>query len=159
MRSWLAAALAIALGASAAEARWQATEWGMTPEQVAAAMAGAAPLSEGRSGDRLGGKTIGNVGEHSFAGARFRAVYYYDSGGLAHVALYRRSGNCREIQAALVAAYGRPVVVSDQLILRLVIWHDRPAGTRIRLLVSERVCNLNYERLSDYEAHDLRPGG
>lgn len=49
-------------------------------------------------------------------------------------------------------------MVSDQIILRLLIWHDRPAGTRIRLLVSESLCDLNYERLSDYEAHDLRPG-
>jgi hypothetical protein len=158
MRPWLALA-AILFGGSAAEARWEATEWGMTPEQVAGAMAGSAPLSQGSRGDRLGGKTIGNVGEHRFAGARFRAVYYYDAGGLAHVALYRRSGNCRDIQAALAAAYGRPVVVSDQLILRLLIWHDRPAGTRIRLLLSTSLCDLNYERLSDYEAHDLRPTG
>ena len=156
MRPWAVLALPIVLGASAAEARWQGTEWGMRPEQVAVAMAGAAPLSRGGRGDRLGGKTIGNVGEHRFAGARFRTVYYYDADELAHIALYRRSGSCREIQAALGAAHGQPVIVSDQVILRLIVWHDRGAGNRIRLLVSESLCDLNYERLSDFEAHDLR---
>lgn len=149
---WVSASLA----ATSAQARWQATEWGMAPEQVAAAMAGAAPLSRGVQRERLGGKTIGNVGEHRLGGARFRAVYHYDEHGLAHVALGRRTGDCRQIYASLVAAHGQPIGVSDQVILRLFIWHDRPAGNRIRLLVSEGLCDLNYERLSDYEAFDLQ---
>jgi len=140
---------------TAADAQWQETRWGMTPEEVAAAMNGLAPLSRGSRGDRLGNKTIGNVGEYRLGRARFRAVYYYDAAGLAHVGLYRRSGDCRQILMALEEMHGRPVRISDQVILRLIIWHDQPAGNRIRLLVSQSLCDLNYERLSDYEAIDL----
>ncbi len=139
-------------------AQWQETRWGMTPEEVAAAMNGAAPLSRGSRGDRLDGKTIGNVGEYRLGGARFRAVYYYDAAGLAHVGLYRRSGDCRQILMALEEMHGRPARISDQTIFRLIIWHDRPAGNRIRLLASQNLCDLNYERLSDYEEIDLQAG-
>lgn len=152
----LAAALALTFAAPAS-AGWQATRWNMTPEQVAEAMAGQAPLSSGSSRDRLGEKRIGNVGTYRLGSARFRSVYYYDDRGLAHVALYRTAGDCREIYAGIAREHGAPVRISDQLILRLFIWHDRAAETRIRLLVSQSLCNLNYERLADYEAHDLAP--
>jgi hypothetical protein len=152
----VAAVLALAL-ASPAAAGWQATRWNMTPEQVAAAMAGQAPLSRGSRGERLGGKRIGNVGSYRLGNARFRAVYHYDANGLAQVALNRISGNCRDIFAAIARQHGAPVVTSDQMILRLFIWHDRASENRIRLIVSESLCDLNYERLSDYEAIDLAP--
>ncbi len=143
--------------ASPATAGWQATRWNMTPEQVAEAMAGQAPLSNGSRRDRLDRKRIGNAGTYRLGNARFRTLYYYDANGLAHVALYRTSGDCREIYAAVAGEHGVPIVTSDQLILRLFIWHDRPSQTRIRLIVSQSICDLNYERLSDYEARDLAP--
>jgi hypothetical protein len=152
----LATALALTLAVPAA-AGWQSMRWNMTPEQVAEAMAGQAPLSRGRRDDRLGDKRIGNVGTYRLGNARFRSVYYYDDRGLAHVGLYRLSGDCREIYASIAREHGAPVRTSDQLILRLFIWHDRAAETRIRLLVSASICDLNYERLADYEAHDLAP--
>jgi hypothetical protein len=49
------------------------------------------------------------------------------------------------------------VRVSDQTILRLVIWHDPPNQNRIRLLLSRDVCDVNYERLSDYQSIDTAP--
>jgi hypothetical protein len=136
-------------------AGWQSTRWNMTPEQVADAMAGHAPRSRGNSGDRMGQKRVGNVGSFRLGNATFRSVYYYDANGLAHIALGRTSGNCRDIYASLVREHGVPVRVSDQLILRLFIWHDRAAENRIRLIVSQSLCDLNYERLADYEAIDL----
>lgn len=149
-----ASALAPTLAVPAA-AGWQATRWNMTPEQVAAAMGGQAPLDRGRRGDRLGGKHVGNVGTYRLGNARFRPVYYYDDNGLAHVALNRASGNCREIYAGIVRDHGPPIGTSDQVIIILFIWHDRAAENRIRLLVSQGICDLNYERLSDHEAYDL----
>ena len=153
LRPWLIAT-SLFLSGTTANARWEATEWNMTPEQVAAVMGPAAPLSRGRRGDRLDGKRVGNVGFHGFAGARFRTVYYYDDRGLAQVALSTQSRNCRQIVDALVQSYGEPVRISDQVILRLIIWHDPEAANRIRLLVSAGVCSLHFERLSDYEAVD-----
>lgn len=148
--------LAAAVAASPARADWQATRWNMSPEQVAEAMAGQAPLSRGSSRDRLGGKRVGNVGEYRSAEARFRTIYYYDAAGLAQITLVRRSGDCRAIGEALVRQHGQPIRVSDQVILRLLIWHDREARNRIRLMVSQAgICDVHYERLSDYEAHDL----
>ena len=150
--SAIASALALAFAVPAAAG---STRWNMTPEQVAAAMGGQAPLDHGRRGERLGGKRIGNVGTHRLGNARFRSVYYYDGNGLAQIALNRTSGSCREIYAGIVRDHGPPVVTSDQMILRLFIWHDRASETRIRLIVSRSLCDLNYERLSDYEAFDL----
>ncbi|HVQ08454.1 MAG TPA: hypothetical protein VMS43_08455 [Allosphingosinicella sp.] len=150
----LAGALALSFAVPAA-AGWQSTRWNMTPEQVATAMAGQAPLDRGRRGERLGGKRVGNVGTYQLGNARFRSVYYYDDNGLAQVALNKTSGNCREIYAAIVRDHGAPIGISDQLILRLFIWHDRASENRIRLIVSQSLCDLNYERLSDYEAYDL----
>ena len=126
----------------------------MTPEQVAAAMRPAAPLSNGRRGDRIGDMRVGNVGYHSFAGGRFRTVYYYDDRGLAQIALTPTSGHCRPVIDALIQRYGNPLRVSDQVILRVIIWHDPAASNRIRLLMSQSVCTLHIERLSDYEAVD-----
>jgi hypothetical protein len=143
------------LCAQPAIAGWQSTHWNMTPEQVAAAMGRQAPLDRGSMRDRLGGKRIGNVGSYRLGNAQFRTVYYYDDRGLAQVALHRTSGGCRDIYAAHVREHGRPLRVSDQVILRLFIWHDRQAENRIRLMVSESLCELNYERLADYEAIDL----
>lgn len=70
----LATALALVFAVPAA-AGWQSTRWNMTPEEVAAAMAGQAPLSRGSGRDRLGGKRIGNVGSYRLGNARFRSVY------------------------------------------------------------------------------------
>jgi hypothetical protein len=146
------AALLLALPAGIAEAGWERAQWNMTPEQVAEAMGGQAPL---RRGGRLGDKVVRNVGQHSIGRARFRTEYYYDAQGLALVTLDRRSGDCREIAQSIVDQHGQPLRTSDQVILRLFIWHDRPQSNRIRLMVSHGLCNLHYERLSDYEAHDL----
>lgn len=139
-------------------AGWQNTEWGMTAEEVEAAMGGQAPLNRGRRDERLGDKEIRNVGEHQTRDARFRAVYYYDEAGLSHVALEPVSGDCEAIVAALLVEYGEPIKISDQAILRLVIWHDQAKQNRIRLMLSSGICNVNYERLSDYAVFDLGSG-
>ena len=155
-RMFVAAALFL-LAATPAAAKWEATEWNLTPEVVAAAMEGRAPLSKGKRGDRLGGKKVGNVGRHVLNGTRVRSVYYYDERGLAQISFEVEREQCEAIGANLVAGHGQPVRISDQVILRLLIWHDRKQGNRIRLLVSHGICSLNYERLSDYESIDLSP--
>src|SRR5690606_3836530 len=94
-------------------------------------------------------------GEYKTEEASFRTVYYYDQHGLSQIALYRKSGDCEKITAELLTQHGQPVRVSDQTILRLVIWHDEAAQNRIRLMVSRGVCDVHYERLSDYRAIDL----
>lgn len=148
-------AMSALLVANAAQAGWQKTEWGMTAEEVAAAMGGEAPLDHGKRGDRLGDNEVRNVGKFSLDDSKFRTVYYYDAKGLSHVALIRRSGDCEKITTKLFAEYGKPQRISDQAILRLIIWHDAPTQTRIRLLVSKDICDINYERLSDYLDSDL----
>lgn len=138
-----------------AHAGWQSAAWDMTAEEVASVMGGQAPLSRGSRGDRLGEKEIKNVGEYRTESARFRTVYYYDQEGLSQVALYRKAGDCEKVVAGLLAEHGRPLLVSDQLILRLTIWHDEVAQNRIRLMTSRGICDVHYERLSDYKAIDL----
>lgn len=136
-------------------AGWQNAEWGMTAEEVETAMEGQAPLDRGRRDDRLGDKDVRNVGEYRTRDARFRTVYYYDEAGLSHVSLTPVSGRCEKIVAALVAEHGKPLRISDQPLLRLVIWHDKAKQNRIRLMLASGICDINYERLSDYTDFDL----
>lgn len=158
MRWVMCAAAAVLLWPSVAAAGWRGAEWDMTPEQVAAATSGEAALVAKRRKSME--KTIGNRGTYVDRGTKFQTTYYFDQRGLAMIGLEPpRKFNCASLAEPLVAAYGDPVVFSDQVILRLVIWHDAKAATRIRLLVSAGagICTLYYERLSDYEAYDKRP--
>lgn len=156
---WLPVCLAIVLAyPGAATAGWRGAEWGMAPEEVATILPDA-PLSKGTSGDRLGGKTIGNVGQHTMGKEKLKAVFYYDERGLQSVGLSpRRPKSCPALTATLIETYGEPLRISDQQILMLIIWHDRPTSSRIRLLVlgGRGGCTLYYERLSDYEEADKR---
>ena len=67
------------------------------------------------------------------------------------------SKHCSETQRDLIANFGQPIRVSDQIVIRLLIWHDEPRQTRIRVMTSPKseICNLNFERLSTYRSHDL----
>lgn len=137
-----------------AHAGFEAAQWGMTPAQVATALPDEAPLSPGSLGDSLEGKTVGNVGEHVDGERKFRAVYYYDTRGLTLVTLHASPSDCQGVLKDILGKHGNPYRVSDQMIFRLIIWHDAPNSNRLRLMVSKGICDLHYERLDDYKAVD-----
>ncbi|HRO33113.1 MAG TPA: hypothetical protein PLQ03_06835 [Brevundimonas sp.] len=85
------------------------------------------------------------------------ALFYFDNAqSLEMVAFEAPYRQCRDVIASIVERFGRPVTMSDQAILRLIIWHDEGRQRRLRLLVSQAgICTLYYERLATYQAGDL----
>jgi hypothetical protein len=157
------AVLAVLPLAAPAYAGWRGAEWGMTAEQVRDAMNGEAPLKKSPRDDTEA--KVANVGEYVWEKNRFRSLYYYDTDGLLSVTLNWKARpkeeQCRALLEHLVATYGQPLRVSDQMLFKNIIWHDRNQQNRVRLMVSlpAGICTLYYERLSEYEAHDLANPG
>ena len=160
MRRWgVALVLGVLSLATTARAGFAGAEWAMTPEAVAAASPQLAKLGPGAPGDHLDGQTVGNVGAYVEGNEHFRVVYYYRNGGLIHVSVDLTAGDCKVVIGSLLSRYGKPLLTSDQVILKLVIWHDPKTDTRVRLLLSKSICDINYERLEDYAEHDKAVAG
>lgn len=157
MRRSLFVAMAVALTPQVSHAGWRGAEWNMAPEQVAA-VDSSAPLDKGRPGERLGKRRIGNVGSQTIGEVPVRAVYYYDKKGLGLVSLTPdKLSDCQAMARGILAERGEPFRISDQVILKLIIWHEKDSGNRLRLMLSDAgICTLYYERLEDYEAIDHR---
>ncbi|WP_029907658.1 hypothetical protein [Caulobacter sp. UNC358MFTsu5.1] len=154
-RIWtIVTALVLATVPAAAHAGWAATEWDMSPAQVEAAMPGTKPV---KRGEVLSKGQARSAGQYVLNGQAVRTTYYYDDKGLSLVMLRVPFKACGATLDQLQRDHGRPLRISDQVILRLVIWHDEPAQTRIRLMVSPgaEICNLHFERLSTYREIDL----
>lgn len=159
MRWVLWATTAALLWPGAAAAGWRGAEWGMSPEQVAAATpVGVAPIGKPPKPDKEG-KFTGNAGRFEAGGFKFTTAFTFDDKGLASVGLTpTRAKACQAFAKATLAERGQPLRVSDQTLLMLLIWHEADAGNRVRLLLpgAGAGCTLYYERLSDYEEADKR---
>ncbi|HYI40812.1 MAG TPA: hypothetical protein VE053_10880 [Allosphingosinicella sp.] len=140
----LALAAALALPAPAA-AHWEKTKWGMSPQQVKAAM-GAAPGS-GIPGDNMPGYTVGNVGTYAKGGFSFRAVYYHRSNALALVLLQLNSGDCAALRRSLVAAHGAPATAQTNAVFESAVWRDKLKNDQ---MTYRRIgtCSIRYQPLA-----------
>jgi hypothetical protein len=125
-------------------------------EQVEAAMPGTRHIDRG---SRVEDFVERSRGRHAWGEDSVPASYYYDDAGLARVTLTLPRRDCQDTARQLVGRYGEALRISNQTILVLVIWHDEPNATRIRLVMSTAMCSLNFERLSTYRAHDLEVAG
>jgi hypothetical protein len=159
------AACAVLLFASPAYADWRGAQWGMTPEQVAQAMNGEAPLTgNGKRGKAIGLDRPGNSGQFDWDGEKFDVKYIFDEAGLSKVALEPKRDSkaaCLRLVERVEKERGPALILSDQVLLKLVIWHDKPAQNRVRILIlgDASSCTAYYERLSEYEEHDLKNPG
>lgn len=147
----LSAAMAMLVLTTGATAQEPALRWGMASAEVETA-ANAHPV---RRGERMGDKQVRSRGHQRLGTLNLEARYFYDDDGLAMIQLEGPPRNCRAVIEVLVEAHGEPVRVSDQVILRLVIWHDEAAERRVRLLISQGLCDVHYERLAEYREQDL----
>lgn len=127
--------------------------WGMTPDEVASVVPQAKPVGRPERMD------VG-VGRHgtelAVYGQPGRATLFYGDSGLSLIAVDVPADRCSRMVSAIVAERGRPIRLSDQVILKLAIWHDEPDETRVRVQTSKGVCVLNYEPLASYRDIDLR---
>lgn len=148
----IVAVLAHAVFAPAALAGWKGTQWGMSPDEVLAAMPGA------RLTDRGGQLDVGKaltVSEDTSYGFKAEVLYYYGDAGLELVGLEIPLKHCRDVVKLFLDERGVPLINKDQKIIRLLIWHDEATETRIRFVLGQGICGLNFERLATYRTHDL----
>ena len=157
MRFQVLGAIAIAVSTLACSASAQdSLRWGMSVTEVQAAVPDIRPV---RNGETVSGKQVRGRGRQQLGELDLEALYYFDDAGLAAIQLEGPPRDCRQVIGALVTAHGNPLRVSDQAILRLIIWHDEASDRRVRMVVSTGLCNVHYERLTDYRAHDLAEAG
>lgn len=165
MRLKASLAVLALLCAAPAHAGWRGAEWNTSPEQVAGAMKGEAPLTKaGANGKAAAGRLAGNKSAFVWDGDKFDVDYFYDEAGLKSVTLEPKKASrkaCMTLVDRVIAERGQPLRMSDQTIIKLLIWHDKPAGNRIRLMLTGtgEACWLHYERLTDFEERDLQNPG
>jgi len=156
MRLFAGFVLAFALGLApgAALAGWEATEWGMTPEQAQAAMPALKPV---KNGEKMDVGQVRSAGPVVLEGVEGKAQLYYGPAGLEQVAVKLPSQSCKRVGDAILRQRGKPLVVSNQVLFWLFIWHDEPSQTRIRQMLSPQagVCSVYFERLATYRDRDL----
>ena len=136
-----------------AHADWEFTRWGMSPQEVAAASKGAAPMSAGEPGMRIEGYAIGNVGTYRHDGYEFRSVFYYRDGALRLIKLELQSGDrgCRGLESDLRKKYGEPISEDHTPPMDIWTWRDAKNNDHISLLNLVGLCSLQYRPLEDVE--------
>jgi hypothetical protein len=136
----VAATIALNVSPSPSNAGWEGAEWGMTPEQVSAAVSGVRAVRRGMS---LSGARKQGVRDTELYEIALEASYFYRSGGLAFVRFDVPFTQCEALVDGLLADHGQPTNVSDQVILKVITWEDPEAGNRLVLLHSTAgICDL-----------------
>lgn len=156
MKSLLAAAAAVAalnLFSLPADAGWEGANWGMTPEQVSAAVPGVRAV---RAGMTLDNARKRGVRDASLYGIELEASYFYGPGGLAFIRFDVPFRQCEPLVDGLLADHGQPTEVSDQVILKVITWQDPDAGNRLVLLHSTAgICDLRIRPIEEVgDAYD-----
>ena len=147
--------LALALSASLAlpsAAQEAPLRWGMSPDEVLAAAPGGRAVTRGET---LDAGQVRVSARDEVAGVSGSSRFFFSTEGLSLIEFSVRDRDCRTLAAALLEAEGQPLRISDQGILRLVIWHDEANDQRLRLMTSIGICSLYREPLADYRDIDL----
>ena len=128
-------------------AGWEGAEWGMTPEQVSAAVPGMRTVRRGTS---LSNARKQGVRDAALYEIELEAEYFYGSDGLAFIRFDVPFGRCEALVDGLLAEQGQPTDVSDQAILKLITWENPEAGNRLVLLHSAAgICDLRIRSITE----------
>lgn len=127
MRRWTAALALSALACSVvpAAADWQYTQWGMTPDQVAAASDDAARPNADRALD-IGGLKAALTAPYQGASLPFTAVFLFDGADKLRTVALNPVGAiaCPVIVQALGANHGMPEGRADMVQATTLRWDD-----------------------------------
>lgn len=141
MRTWAVAAIAAAIltTATPAAADWQWTRWGMSPAEVVTASGGKAVP---------GARGLYVLSEPQVAGGlTFDSVAFsFDDGRLSAVTMVSDDILFIEAEWKLAAAFGEPVVKSDDQ-GRVRVFVDRAKGNSIRLVETSVGSTLVYSAI------------
>lgn len=142
----LTAALSLS---QAAKADWQYTKWGMSPDQVVSASAGAVSRStsslEGPNGTAL-------LASGTYAvvpGFIAEATFGFTNGGLSAVQLkFPTDGKCYAIGIKLTEQYGRADDAVDLLVSTKKTWNDTASGNKVVFNRFSESCYLTYQPIN-----------
>lgn len=145
----VAATIALTISPLPNHAGWEGAEWGMTPEQVSAAVPGVRVVRRGMS---LSDARKQGVRDVELYDIELEASYFYGPDGLTFIRFDVPFRRCATVIDGLLAEHGQPTNVSDQAILKLITWEDPEAGNRLVLQHSAAgICDL---RMRSIEAGD-----
>jgi hypothetical protein len=131
------------------QAGWEGAEWGMTPEEVSAAVPGVRVVRRGMLLSDARNQSVRDVELYSI---RLEASYFYGPQGLTFIRFDVPFRRCTTLVDGLVAEHGQPTSVSDQTILKIITWEDPEAANRLVLLHSTAgICDL---RIRSVEGRD-----
>jgi hypothetical protein len=143
----LAAATALNMFTPPPGAGWEGANWGMTPEEVSAAVPGVRVVRWGMSLDnaRKRGAKAANL-----YGIELEASYFYGPDGLRFIRFDVPFRRCEALVDGLLAEHGQPTDVSDQAILKVISWEDPEADNRLVLLHSTAgICDLRIRSIEE----------
>ena len=146
-RAWQIVLVAMAGAAAPAEAHWQYSRWGMTPDQLITASAGAAVQGSGATSAQ-GNAVMGAQGRYTTGIYNFDADFWFGASGLSMVSLKLRDNvQCLGLQRDLLAKYGEPVEKTGGAVQRRM-WPDKTANNRVVLITTDlNFCELQYAPL------------
>ena len=143
-----------------ADAGWQYTEWGMTPDQVIAASKGA--VSHGEAKSSKDGRTLFLLrGDYAAGLFNFDASFGFDAGtnGLIVVSLTLKNGPVSRLTDSLIEKYGKPVNTElTGRMVRTTVWRDTKENNVIRLFeiaAGDKSYILSYHPLQSRENEGL----
>lgn len=142
--------------ASPAQADWQFTRWGMSPEQTAAASSGTVEVVGDRRSARIWNQPRRALGSFTSGQIRFRATFYFarPAGGLSTVKLEPPDPrHCNQLLADLTASYGTPGESGLPPLVRSYEWVSPESNMRIlfgdvRIEGRPRICHIVYRPLN-----------
>lgn len=161
MRALLALVLSIQLSTPAA-ADWEFTRWGMTVEQVQAASGNTLDTipEYRRPGMRIGATLPILEGVFKAGAFRFYVNYHFDAQGMLELVDLQPDNYTigREIESALLARYGRPIVdKSGGSCAACYEWQDLERGNVVNFYRTPSInsIRLRYTRLDAAAARKL----
>lgn len=143
----LAATTTLNMVSQPSNAGWEGANWGMTPEEVSAAVPGVRVVRWGMSLDNARRR---GVKEAKLYEIELEASYFYGPDGLSFIRFDVPFRRCEALVDGLLDEHGQPTDVSEQVLLKVITWEDPEAGNRLVLLHSPSgICDLRIRSIEE----------
>lgn len=138
------------LASTSAYADWEYTEWGMSPEQVAAAAERAgSPIDEVTNPQPTPTGAVNLLtSRHEAAGHHFDVKFLFENNRLSLVSLLAHTPErCPELRRSIIQVYGEPESQDGIFGANTYRWRHREGGSMIELIdMDGSACALSYRR-------------
>ena len=145
--------------ATSANAQWQYTNWGMSPDEVAAASGGEGARALSDPERQWDGVKIAAEGAYQSGSYNFDTEFFFTNEELVSVKLNLISDDlstdASKLRHSLYAVYGEPFAESSGM-MKIVTWHDAKKNNRLDLIViGDLSVSLQYRPLRDASSSGL----